>query len=81
MEKHGLPTIISVSAREKEVLKWMAHGKGTTDISQVMGIRERTVKFHVGNIKKKLDAGSRAHAVAIAVNIGLIEIEKLPYVL
>lgn len=75
MNNHGLTTVLSVSAREKEVLKWMAHGKGTTDISQVMGISERTVKFHVGNIKKKLDAGSRAHAVAIAVNKGLIEVE------
>lgn len=72
MERCNQKQVLSVSAKEKEVLKWMALGKGTLDISLVMGISESTVKFHVGNIKKKLEAANRAHAVAIAARDGLI---------
>lgn len=41
----------------------------------ILGISERTVKFHVGNIMQKLDATTRAHAVAIALEQGLVDIE------
>lgn len=41
----------------------------------IMGIRERTVKFHVGNILQKLDAVTRTHAVAKAIELGMLDIE------
>ncbi len=65
----------TLSSREKEILLWIKKGKNTWDISQIIGISERTVKFHVKNILQKLDAVNRPQAVAIAIEQGLIEIE------
>lgn len=62
-----------ISEREREVLGWLVHGKNTAGVAAVLGITERTVKFHVGNILRKLNATSRTHAVAIALDLGLVE--------
>jgi DNA-binding CsgD family transcriptional regulator len=64
-----------ISPREKEVLNWVSQGKNSWDISVILGISERTVNYHVDNVKQKLDAGSRTHAVAIAIDHGLIGVE------
>ena len=42
---------------------------------KILGISERTVKFHIKNIMQKLDVVSRPQAVAVAIEQGLIEIE------
>jgi PAS domain S-box-containing protein len=65
----------SLSHREKEILNWIMHGKSTWDISTILKISERTVKFHVDNIMKKLSAVNRTQAVAIALREKLIDIE------
>jgi LuxR family transcriptional regulator, quorum-sensing system regulator CviR len=62
----------NLSSREKEVLKWMMQGKSTWDISKIIQISERTVNFHSKNIKLKLNASSRTHAVAIAMEEGIV---------
>jgi LuxR family transcriptional regulator, quorum-sensing system regulator CviR len=67
-------SILQISIREKQVLNWVRHGKTTWDISMILNISERTVKFHIDNVMKKLDAVSRTHAVAIALSEGLIDI-------
>jgi DNA-binding NarL/FixJ family response regulator len=64
----------SLSQREKEILNWLKNGKSSWDISVILGISERTVNFHIDNIKQKLNATSRTHAVAIAVENELIDI-------
>ena len=61
-----------LSGRETEVLKWMKDGKTNWEISVILGISERTVKFHVQNITHKLNAVNKAHAVAIAMDSGLV---------
>lgn len=68
-EKMAMPPL---SEREREVLNWLGQGKSSWEISIILAIGERTVKFHVENIKNKLNATSRAHAVAIALDLGLI---------
>lgn len=62
---HGL------SAREKEVLTLMKRGISYMDISRTLKISLSTVKYHVQNIKEKLDAVNKAHAIAIAADSGL----------
>jgi LuxR family transcriptional regulator, quorum-sensing system regulator CviR len=62
-----------ISVREKEVLNWVKFGKSTWEISKILNISERTVKYHMGNIMGKLDAVSRSHAVAIAISNGVID--------
>ena len=64
-----------LTPKETEVLKWLRQGKSTWDISVILTISERTVKFHVANILQKLDATTRAHAVAIAIEKGLMDLE------
>jgi DNA-binding CsgD family transcriptional regulator len=64
-----------LSSREKEVLKWVTAGKTNWEISQILAISERTVKFHVRNILGKVHAATRVQAVAISVQKGLVDIE------
>jgi DNA-binding CsgD family transcriptional regulator len=61
-----------LSQRETEVLSWAMVGKTNWEISMILNISERTVKFHIQNVMSKLEASSRAHAVAIAVGQGLV---------
>ncbi|MBI5848687.1 MAG: helix-turn-helix transcriptional regulator [Nitrospirae bacterium] len=61
-----------LAPREQEILWWLKKGKSSWDISIILKITERTVNFHIYNIIKKLDAQNRTHAVAIAMEKGLI---------
>jgi DNA-binding CsgD family transcriptional regulator len=65
---------IALSAKEKEILNWIKQGKSSWDISMILGISERTVKFHVSSAMGKLNAVNRSHAVAVAMSMGLIEV-------
>ena len=61
-----------LSDREIEILTWLSHGKSTEDIAEIMQIAERTVNYHVANLKTKLGVETRAHAVAQAMRMRLI---------
>ena len=63
---------VELSAREREVLCWTQQGKTYWEIGCILGISQRTVKFHVARIKAKLDVVSTAHAIAKAMRTGLI---------
>lgn len=63
-----------LSKREKETLRWLAEGKSNWEISAILKISERTVRFHINNIMRKLDAVNRTHAVAIALRDSIIDI-------
>jgi DNA-binding CsgD family transcriptional regulator len=62
-----------LTPREKEALKLLKQGKSAAEVAMVLGIRERTVKFHVSNILQKLNAANRTHALAIAIEKGLLK--------
>ena len=61
-----------ISEREMEVLRWLKEGKTNWEISMILKISERTVKYHVKNICAKLDAMNRTHAVVIAIDRGIL---------
>jgi DNA-binding CsgD family transcriptional regulator len=61
-----------LTAREKEVLNWATQGKTYWEIGRILGISQRTVKFHFANIRARLDAVSASHAVAKAMSMGLL---------
>jgi len=63
-----------LSSREIEVLQFAAEGMSNKKIAQLIGISERTVRFHVSNCCLKLDAHGRSHAIAKAVQMGLFEV-------
>jgi DNA-binding CsgD family transcriptional regulator len=55
--RHGL------SNREIEVVKWISQGLSNFDASQKLFVSEKTVKFHLTNIYKKLKVKSRAELI------------------
>jgi len=63
-----------LTPREREVLMKMSLGLGNREIAEALHISAHTAKFHVAQIIAKLDALSRAHAVAKALRSGLVEI-------
>jgi LuxR family quorum sensing-dependent transcriptional regulator len=64
----------TLTAREREVLTWLATGKSSWEIGEILGIAKRTVDEHCQTLERKLSAGNRPHAVAIALRNRLIEI-------
>jgi DNA-binding CsgD family transcriptional regulator len=66
----------ALSVREQEVLQWMMQGKTNWETSRILGITERTVKFHVQNILAKLNSTSRGHAIAQAIGQGLVGVSS-----
>lgn len=58
----GLAT--HLTTREIDVLRLMADGKTNGDIARALFVSEGTVKFHVKNILRKMQASNRADASA-----------------
>lgn len=65
-------TVARLTDRERECLSWSANGKSAWAISQIIGVSENTVNFHLKSAMKKLGTSNRVQAVAIAVRTGLI---------
>jgi DNA-binding CsgD family transcriptional regulator len=61
-----------LTARETEIMHYVAAGKSNWDISHILGISSSTVKFHMKNITRKLNAVNRAHSVFLAIRSGRI---------
>ena len=53
-----------LTAREVDVLKLMADGKTNSDIARTLVVSQGTVKFHVKNILRKMQAANRADATS-----------------
>jgi two-component system nitrate/nitrite response regulator NarL len=68
IEEPGEP----LTPRELEILRLLADGLANKEIAARLGIRERTVKFHVSSIYRKLHAANRAEAVRQGLRRGLI---------
>lgn len=60
------------SARENEIIYWSSLGKSYAEIAIILGIKLTTVKFHMGNVVKKLGVTNAKHAISIAVELKLI---------
>jgi DNA-binding CsgD family transcriptional regulator len=58
--------------REIEVLQLISDGLVNREIGQRLFLSEETVKSHVRHLLAKLQARSRAHAVAVGLRRGLI---------
>lgn len=54
-----------LTARERQVMEWVASGKSDWEVGRILGISESTAHFHVERVKRKLDVGSRADAVGV----------------
>ena len=63
-----------LTPREREILRWAADGKTSWEVSVILNISERTVKFHLTQASHKLNAVNRTAAVAKALARGLIKL-------
>ena len=68
--------IAPLTTRETEVLNYVAKGYSNKQIAAKLDISEQTIKNHVASIMIKLNANARTQAVVIAVQQGLISIDK-----
>ncbi|MEV0320148.1 response regulator [Streptomyces sp. NPDC050658] len=66
------PDLGALTLREVEVLKLIARGLSNADIAERLYISEATVKTHLNRTMSKLDLDSRAQAVVVAYETGLV---------
>jgi len=64
-----------LSAREVEVLTFLARGLTNKEIGVALDIVEGTVKIHVSSIIGKLGVTDRTQAILVAVKRGIIQLE------
>lgn len=62
----------ALTPRECDCLAWVARGKTSWEIGEILAVSERTVNFHLQNAFRKLDASGRTMAVVRAITLGLI---------
>lgn len=62
----------SLTPRKREILTWVAAGKSSWEIGEILNISQRTVEWHVHQTMLELDVSSRAQAVVLAVREGAI---------
>jgi DNA-binding NarL/FixJ family response regulator len=60
---------LGLTEREAEVLLWVAQGKSNGDIAILLGMAEKTVKKHMGNIFTKLGLEGRNAATVRALEV------------
>ena len=58
-----------LTAREREVLEWLASGKTNRDIAEIIGAKCRTVEKHLEHIYAKLGVETRTAAVMRAYRV------------
>lgn len=64
----------TLSSSELRVLALVAEGGSTEATAEALSLSPHTVRTHMRNVMRKLEASSRAHAVAIAIREAAIEI-------
>jgi NarL family two-component system response regulator LiaR len=70
------PTEEPLTAREVEILKWVAQGLSNQEIADKLVISERTVRTHVSNILSKLYLANRTQAALYALREGIARLDE-----
>ncbi|WP_058910631.1 LuxR family transcriptional regulator [Entomohabitans teleogrylli] len=65
--------LICLSPREREILYWTGRGKTYPEIAVILSISQRTVKFHISNVLRKLGVSNARHALRVCVELKLLE--------
>ncbi len=63
--------LATLTRREREVLELLAQGLTNRQIGRSLGVTEKTVKTHVGNLLSKLGVADRTQAAVLAVRAGI----------
>ncbi|MEV6328789.1 response regulator transcription factor [Streptomyces sp. NPDC051909] len=62
----GPDQIDSLTAREQEIFELIATGMSNQEVAQSLVLSEKTVKFHVSNLLRKLGVRNRTQAIVYA---------------
>jgi DNA-binding CsgD family transcriptional regulator len=62
-----------LNEREIETLTWVARGKTSAQIAEILGLAKRTIDFHIDNARVKLGATTRTQAAIKAATGRLIK--------
>ncbi len=73
-ESEDMDTILT--PRQKEVINLLAFGKANKEIAREFSISDKTVKAHLSEIFKRLNADNRTQAVYHAKKLGLINMTE-----
>jgi DNA-binding NarL/FixJ family response regulator len=67
-----------LSPREREIMHLMAEGRTAEAIADEISVSVETVRTHVRNVIRKLQARNRVHAIALALERGEIALDAPP---
>ena len=67
------PSCLALSPRQRECLLWASRGLSTKQIAERLTLSDPVVHEYLRAAKRKLGCATRAHAVARAVRLGLLE--------
>lgn len=65
-----------ITRRELEALVLIGRGLKNKEVAKKLGVNVNTVRNHIWNVMQKLEATSRAHAIVLAVENGIIEVKQ-----
>jgi DNA-binding CsgD family transcriptional regulator len=66
---------IHITRRELEALALIGMGLNNSEAAERLRVSVNTVRNHIWNLMQKLEATSRAHAIVLAVQNGIIEVK------
>jgi len=73
IEENPAPQSITLTPREREVMKWGLAGKSSWETAKIIGCSEAGVNYHYDRIRRKFGVRSRWAAMAKALEQGLIQ--------
>ena len=76
LSERATARVPQLSPREREVMAHMAEGLTAEGVGDRLGVSVETVRTHVRNAIRKLQARNRVHAIAIALQRGEISLER-----
>ena len=75
-DRSGPQLLLTLTLREREILRALSEGRSTHDIAQRLEISPLTVQSHVKNILAKLNVHTKVEAVRIAWRYGLSTVTR-----
>ncbi|MET8996823.1 response regulator transcription factor [Amycolatopsis sp. Hca4] len=70
--EHPVPALTSLTERETQVVRLVGHGMSNAEIADRLTVSAGTVKTHLNRAMGKLGVSSRAQAVVVAYESGLV---------
>ncbi|WOC16822.1 LuxR C-terminal-related transcriptional regulator [Pseudochrobactrum sp. MP213Fo] len=77
--KKEVQSLVALTPREMDCLKWAARGKTDGEIAEILHIARWTVVTYLQNAKIKLGCANRTSAVAVAMSLGIIPLPDISH--